>query len=111
MNQPHEFILRDKGDPVIVCGPRHTNNVEGEGIVAGSIRAAIDRSNPNRLLVTFSNLDFMGKGGGEEKQEAPQGDEGKDVRAMDVDRQVIEDVTLRSTTEEVEACSLYEEGL
>lgn len=112
MDEPHQFIMRDKGDPVIVCGPRRTNNVKGGGIVAGRIRATVDRSNPNRLLVTFSNLDFLGNGdGAEEKRVVSQGDEGKDVCAMDVDRQDSEDATLRSNTEEVEASSLFEEIL
>ncbi|KAG6363603.1 hypothetical protein INS49_008704 [Diaporthe citri] len=102
MNEPHQFFLGDEGDPVIVYGPRRANNEKVERDVVGRVKATIDRSDPKRLLVTFSGLVFKGKGGGEESQESQQGDEGKDVHSMYGSRQASEDVTLRSNTEEME---------
>lgn len=109
MNQPHQFVLGGEGDPVTVYGPRRTNIEKVEGDVVGRVKATIDRSDPKRLLVTFSGLVFKGKEGDKEKQESQQGDEGKDVHFMY--RQASEDVTVRSNAEEMEVCSLYEETL
>lgn len=107
MNEPHEFVLGDHGDPVIVYGPRHANIEKVEGSYVGRVKATIHRSDPKRLLVTFSGLVFKGKKGGEERQESRYGDEGKDVHST----QTSEDVRFRSDTEEVETSSLYEEIL
>lgn len=109
LNEPHQFIVRDEGDPVIVCGPRRSNNEKVEGNSVSRVKATIDRSDPKRLLVTFSGLVFEGQGGGEEKQEAQHGDEGKDVRSMVRGQEAREDVALSSNTEEMESYSLYEE--
>lgn len=111
MNEPHQFVLGDEGDPVIVYGPRHTNNEKVEGHVVGRVKATIDRSDPKRLLVTFSGLVYKGKEGGEEKQESQQGDEGKDIHSLYGSQQASEDVTLCSNADEMEVCSLYEETL
>ncbi|KAK7731208.1 hypothetical protein SLS63_005483 [Diaporthe eres] len=102
MNQPHQFVLGGEGDPVIVHGPRRSNIEKVEGDVVGRVKATVDRSDPKRLLVTFSGLVFKGKEGGEEKQESQQGDEGKDVHSMFGSRQASEDVTVRSEAEEME---------
>lgn len=110
MNEPHQFVLGNEGDPVIVYGPRRANNEKIEGDV-GRVKATIDRSDPKRLLVTFSGLVYKGKEGDEKKQESQQGDEGKDVHSMYGGRQSSEDVTLCSNAEEMEVCSLYEETL
>lgn len=107
LNEPHQFILKDEGDPVIVCGPRPSNNEKVEGNAVSKVKATIDRSDPKRLLVTFSGLVFEGQGGGEEKQEAQHGDEGKDVRSMV--QEAREDVGLSSNAEEMDTYSLYEE--
>lgn len=80
LNETHQFILRSGGDPIIVYGPRHRNNDQGEGSFSGTVKATVERSDPNRLLVTFSG--FVYKRHWEEKQEAQQGDEGKDVHSM-----------------------------
>lgn len=109
LNEPHQFIVRDEGDPVIVCGPRRSNNEKAEGNFVSGVKATIDRSDPKRLLVTFSGLVFEGQGGGEKKQEAQHGDEGKDLHFMV--QEAREDVALSSNAEEMETCSLYEDDL
>lgn len=111
MNQPHRFIIREEGDPVIVCGPRRSNNEGPEGNVVSRVKAIIDRSDPKRLLVTFSGLVFEGQEAGVDKQEAQHGDEGKDIHSMIRGREVREDVALSSNADEMEICSLYEEDL
>lgn len=101
LDVPHQFILRDDGDPVIVCGPRRINNEKVEGNIASGVKATIDRSDPKRLLVTFSGLVFEGRDRGEENQEFQHGDEGKDVHSIQGDRQFSEDTETYSLYEEV----------
>ncbi|POS79391.1 hypothetical protein DHEL01_v202211 [Diaporthe helianthi] len=76
MNKAHQFILGGSSDVVIVSGPRHRSNDHGQGSFSDRARATVERSDPHRLLVTFS--DFLDKFQG--KQEAPRSDEGKDVQ-------------------------------
>lgn len=92
MNKTHQFIFRGSGDPVIVCGPRYRNNDRGEWSSSRRRKATVHRSDPNRLLVTFSG--FFYQRYVEEKQDAQQGDEGTDVHMSDRDSQVGEDVEM-----------------
>lgn len=109
MNEPHQFIFREDGYPVIVTGPRHTNNDQGEGSFSGRVNTTIDRSDPNRLLVTFSGLVY--KRNRIDKQGGHQGDEGKDVHSSHGGHHAGEVVTFGYDTEDVEMNSLYEDIL
>lgn len=75
MDKTHQFDLGGNNDVIVVSGPRHRRNEQGQGGFSDSARATVERSDPNRLLVTFTG--FLEKI--QEEREAPHGDEGKDV--------------------------------
>lgn len=79
MDKTHQLVLggdNEMGEIVVVPGPRHRSNEQSQGSFSVRARATVGRSDPNRLLVTFSG--FLDKI--QEEQEAPHGDEGKDFR-------------------------------
>lgn len=110
-SEPVDVAMSEpRGNTIIVRGPCHTNE-KGEGNGACDVKARIDRSDPNRLLVTFCNLAFKGKENTRERQGAQQGDEGKDLYSMDAGQEVLEEMALDTPAESVETHSVYDETL
>jgi hypothetical protein len=96
VNATHQRISRSCEDTIIVCGPRYRNNDQNEGTSSRRVKATVNRTEPNQLLVTFSG--WLYKAYREEEQDAQRGDEGTDVHLSDPSYQAGDDVE----TEEVE---------
>lgn len=72
---------RPAADPIIVSGPHRTNE-KGKDNGSQATKVTIDRSDPMRLMVTFSRLDPKGNGDNQDTQEGQKGDEGKHIRSV-----------------------------
>ncbi|KAL1881347.1 hypothetical protein Daus18300_001200 [Diaporthe australafricana] len=68
-------------DPIIVSGPHRTIE-KGKDNGPNAMKVTIDRSDPKRLMVTFSRSVCKENGGTQETQEVHKGDEGKHIRSV-----------------------------
>lgn len=76
-NQDRYLGAGGAASTITVYGPRHAKNA-GDEEGGGKVKATVDTSDAQRLVVTFHNLDLKGKGNDEGNDKAKAKDKAKD---------------------------------